>query len=227
MITRRATHGLLGMVLAAAALQFTLGSPAFCAQQTVRERAPLKVANRHIIDLHGPVAGITAKERVTSSTERIEQALAADRMPAVTMEEIPEGVRVLLGGKNAFLVAHIDANSEAGETPRLVAMVAMKRLEQAIVERREQETPLYLAKAAGISAVATLFYALLFWLLRLAHRWASARVAAAAAAHSASGAAARCARRKARASALPRRTPCGARPAPPSARCGRSTPTAR
>ena len=51
-------------------------------QEVVRQGLPLKVANRTIIVLRGPVLGYTAEERVKSSQERIEKALAAEPYPA-------------------------------------------------------------------------------------------------------------------------------------------------
>jgi len=102
----------------------------------------------------------------------------------VTVEEVPEGTRVRLGGRHVFIVTKLDIDAEAGETPTIMAQYTMKRLEQAIRERREQETPRYLATAAGFCALATLLYGLLLWLIRRVNRWLAGRLAASAAVHS-------------------------------------------
>lgn len=154
------------------------------AQQVAREGVPVKVANRTIIILRGPIAGYTAKERAASTMERIEAALAAEHTPAVKIEDIEGGTRVLLGGKHAFLVTKVDIDEQAGETTQIVARETVKRLEQAIVERREQETPHYLAMAAAFSAAATLLYAVLLWVLFRLNRWIGQRLSVAAETHS-------------------------------------------
>jgi len=171
---------LLGLALAGAA---AAGSEA-AAQQTTREGAPLIVANRTIIVLRGPIAGYSARERVAGTTERIEQALAGEKFPAVSTEDTPEGTRVQLGGKHAFLVTRIDIDEQAGETTQLIAREAAKRLERSIQERREQETPRFLAAAAGFAALATLVYAAVLRLIILVNRWIARRLSQAAAAHS-------------------------------------------
>jgi small-conductance mechanosensitive channel len=152
----------------------------------VRQGAPVKVSNRTIIVLRGPIAGYTAEERVRSTTERIESALDAEAFPQITLEDVPEygATRVLLGGKHVFLVTKIDIDERAGETTPVVAREAAKRLEAAIIERRQQETPPYLATHAAFAALATLSYAFVLWLVYRLNGWAGRRLSAAAAAQS-------------------------------------------
>ena len=83
------------------------------AQQVVREGLPVKVANRQIIVLYGPIAGHSARDRVTGTVARIEQALAREQFPPVSIADAPEGARVLLGGAHAFLVTKIDVDEQA------------------------------------------------------------------------------------------------------------------
>ncbi|MEO8442213.1 MAG: mechanosensitive ion channel family protein [Betaproteobacteria bacterium] len=147
----------------------------------MRESAPVKVANRTIIILHGPVLGYSAKERAAASMERIERAMRAENIPPISLEDMESGTRVLMGGNRMFTVLKIDANEDAGETPRLMAEETVKRLETAIHERREQRTPRYLARAAGLGAGATLVYGLMFWLLARGNRWIRGRLSPAVA----------------------------------------------
>ncbi|MCC7486632.1 MAG: mechanosensitive ion channel family protein [Burkholderiales bacterium] len=145
-----------------------------------RESLPLKVANRTIIRLRGPIAGYTARERVTSALARIEAALAGEHLPAVSVGDHEYGTRVLVGGKHAFVVTRLDVDPQAGETTRIVAQEAAKRLERALAERREQETPRYLAVHLAYAVAATLLYALIAFALIRVNRWAGARFAGAA-----------------------------------------------
>ena len=176
----RAARLALGATLVAAPWWAMLAG----AQVPVPESMPVKVANRTIIVLRGPIAGYHASERVAGTLERIERALDAERFPAVSTEETPEGTPVLLGGKPAFLVTRIDINSEVGETTAVVAREAAKRLHDAILERREQESPSYVATALALALAATLTLGLLVWLLARLYRWAALHMAAAAAAQS-------------------------------------------
>jgi len=151
------------------------------ADAVVRDGLPLKVANRKIIILRGPIAGYSAKERVESAVERIERALAEERDPAVTTEENADGTRVMLGGKPAFLVTKVDIDEQIGETTQNVAREAGKRLQYAIGQQREHETPRYLAMAATFSTVSTVLYALVLWLIWRVNGWVGGRLAASAA----------------------------------------------
>ena len=142
------------------------------------------VANRQIIILRGPIAGYTARERAMGSMERIERVLAADGNAKVTTEDVPQGTQVVLGGRLAFLVTPIDIDAHAGETTQLIAQAAAQRLELAIGERREQQTPSYLAWSAAFAAAATLLYGALLWLTFRVNGWVGKRLSASAATHS-------------------------------------------
>ena len=141
------------------------------------------VANRQIIILRGPIAGYSARERSIGAMERIEQALAGDGNPKVTIEDAPEGTRVLLGNAFAFMVTPIDIDAQAGETTRLIAQAAVLRLETAIGERREQQTPTYLAWSATFAVAATLLYGGILWLIFRVNGWIGRRLSASAATH--------------------------------------------
>ena len=187
LVTRRLSlrsGWLVALALAAVLGLVTPPGPEARAQQVTREGVPVKVANRQIIVLYGPIAGYSARERATGTMERIEQALAREQFPLVSTADTPDGTRVLLGGTNAFLVTGIDVDQQAGETTQLMAREAAKRLERAIAERREQETPRFLAVAAGFATLATLVYAIVIRLVFLLNRWIGRRLSQTAAAHS-------------------------------------------
>ena len=172
----------------AAAFLFSLSFNALAAEpELARQSATVKVANRTIIVLRGPIAGHTAEERAKATMERIELILASTPNPKITFKDEEAEVkatRVLLGGHHAFLVTFIDIDKESGVTTQFAAKEAGKRLEAAIRELREQQEPRYLAKAAALAAVATLVYGAILWLLFRGNRWIGRRLSAAAAAHS-------------------------------------------
>lgn len=149
-----------------------------------RQSAPVKVANRKIIDLRGPIAGYSAEERAAAATERIARVLGENPNPQVSTEPAEQGIatRVLIGGSHAFLVTPVDIDPQAGETTELVAREAAKRLDQAAVDWRETRTPRRLAISLGIAALATLAYVLALSVVHRANRWAAQRLSNAAAA---------------------------------------------
>jgi small-conductance mechanosensitive channel len=150
------------------------------AQVAERQRAPVVIANRVVIDLYGPLAGYTAKERARGAIERIEAALDADPNAEVSFGEYEEGTRVRVGGRQAFIVTAIDIDAQAGETTMLVAREVAKRLERAIAERREQRSPRYLLVAAAKALAATLVFGLFMWGLVRGSGWLGHQFAEAA-----------------------------------------------
>lgn len=177
---KKLAQGVVVLLLATAPLFAWSADDVVSSHPALREGLPLKIANRTIIILRGPIAGYTALDRVTGSSKRIEEILAAQQFPAATTQHHEDGTLVLLGGKHAFLVTKIDIDNEAGETTANVAREAARRLEHAVLERREQETPRYIAFAVGHSAVATLLFSLLLWLIVRSNRWISGRLSLAA-----------------------------------------------
>ena len=113
-------------------LPIVLAPLAAAAQEVQRQRAPVVIANRTIIELRGPIAGYSAEERAKASTARIEAALEAEPKGEVSFGDHEGGTRVRVAGRHAFLVTKIDIDEAAGETQQLVAAEAAKRLRAAI-----------------------------------------------------------------------------------------------
>jgi len=150
---------------------------------TVRERAPVVIANRTVISLAGPIAGYSAHERAAASIERIERVLDNDKKAPVTTQPSPDGTQVMVGGKPAFLVTGADIDAQIGETTENVAREAAKRLESAIAEYAEQRTPRYILAAAGWIALATLLVAGLLRLIFFVDHRLGQRLSQLSAAH--------------------------------------------
>ena len=168
------------------ALGLTVAPPDALAQaaEQARESTPVKLANRSVIVLRGPIAGYSSSERARAATGRIEDVLKTNPAPAITLEDTEGGkaTAVLLAGKLVFMVTPVDIDASSGETTRIVAREAARRLERAIAEHREQSGPRYLAVAAAAAVGATLLYAAILWLLYHGNRWIGGRLSAAAAA---------------------------------------------
>ncbi len=182
----RAAGGARALAIATAFLSLLSFNTPAAEPETARQSAAVKVANRTIVVLRGPIGGHTAEERAKGTMERIARILASAPYPEITFADVEEvkATRVLLGGNHAFLVTQIDIDKETGETTQYAAREAGKRLEAAIRELREQQEPRYLLIATLLAAVATLIYGAILWLLYRGNRWIGGRLSAAAAAHS-------------------------------------------
>lgn len=146
------------------------------AAETTREGLPLRVSNRFIIELKGPVAGYSAAQRVEGAAHRIEQAIQGTRKPKLTLNETPHGTLVLINGKPVFTVTRADIDENIGETTRVVAEHAVLRLDKALFEHLEQRSERYLLRAAGKAAAATLLFATLMFALSRTTRWVRMRL---------------------------------------------------
>jgi hypothetical protein len=125
---------------------FAADVPARTVQQTTRERRAGRCRET------GRSSSCAADRRLLGTRARdrcdggIEQALSADANPKVATEEIPQGTRVSARATCLrFSSRRSTSTSQAGETTQLIAQAAAQRLEMAIGERREQQTPSYLA----------------------------------------------------------------------------------
>lgn len=129
------------------------------AEAPTREGAPLRVTNRFILELQGPVAGYSARERVDEASLRIDSALGNSKQPPkLSLLDTEYGTRILVNDQPVFLVTNADVDRQIGETPHLVAEHALIRLRRAIAERITQSTRGYFMRAALKSAAATLAY---------------------------------------------------------------------
>ncbi|HKA45547.1 MAG TPA: mechanosensitive ion channel domain-containing protein, partial [Burkholderiales bacterium] len=176
-LAKRWIAAAMASVVVAVAAQATAAEP----ETVKRDGMPVKIANRTIIVLRGPISGYTARERATNSTERIQAALATGEPVNVTTEAHEYGTRVLVNGQHAFIVTRIDIDEQAGETTQNVANEAAKRLQSAITEFREQRTPRYLATHLGYAAAATLLYGAVLWLIYWLNGWSGRRLSQTAA----------------------------------------------
>src|SRR5262245_39110402 len=77
-------RGLCALAIAFAFLMATAVRAGAAEPEAVRQVAPLKFANRTIIELKGPLAGHTAESRVRETRERIDKALEAEPYAQIT-----------------------------------------------------------------------------------------------------------------------------------------------
>jgi small-conductance mechanosensitive channel len=176
------TRVLAALLCVAPLAAWAANAPGEAPSPHVLQSSPVKIANRHVIDLRGPIAGYSAEDRAKATVERIEKILESGADRTITLKDAEEGnaTQALLGGSLAFQVIGVDVNSQAGETTQNVAREAARRLETAVREWGEQRTPRYLAIASASAAGVTIVFAALLWLIFRGNRWLGARLSASA-----------------------------------------------
>jgi small-conductance mechanosensitive channel len=145
------------------------------AQRSGGEPALLKIANRQIILMRASVSGTEPPERVEASTDRIHQLVDKGGPLRVTTRAVPGAIAVLIDGRTALRVWPDDIDRDAGETDIEVAAAAAANLQRALDEIREGQDARTLLPAVGVSLLATILLAGLFWLMLRCYRWLSRR----------------------------------------------------
>lgn len=174
---------LLAVALAALAAPALGADPAHAPAET-RTGEELRIANRPIITLYGPISGYSAHDRVDTGRKRIHDVLDNAAHPVVTTTAVPDGTLVSIAGSPAFLVMGIDVHPEVGETTQNVAREAAARLDLAIADYREQRTPQFVVDATLRVTLATLIFLLALHALQRLNRAAGRWLAEVAARHS-------------------------------------------
>ena len=142
--------------------------------------ADVMVENRKIATLRGLLFQNPPQERARVANERIEAAIDRGRDLAVTVRAEGDGRLFMIGGRGMFGLMPADLDEGAGETLEQAVPVVSARLEQAILERREQRSLPDLLKALASSAAATLGLVLLLFALERLRRWGARKAAEAA-----------------------------------------------
>ena len=138
--------------------------------------ARLEIGARTVFVFRAAMSGYSPQERADGARKRIARALAQGGPQRAGTQAIPEGVQVLLDGHLLFLVTPGDINALAGDTLTEAAADSAALLATALSERRDQDSPRYLAMAGGLCIAATFAYVVVLRGLRIVQR--RARVAA-------------------------------------------------
>ena len=132
------------------------------------DEVTLTVFNRPVVVFRSVFLGTSPKARADRARFSINQALAKGGALVVSVKGNPEGQLVMIDDQMAFVVTAADADPLRQEDAKSAAGKAARQLEQIIAETRESRDLRSMLKALGISAIATLVFALLVWgVLRL------------------------------------------------------------
>ncbi|MDQ5880935.1 MAG: hypothetical protein QG616_765 [Pseudomonadota bacterium] len=133
--------------------------------------ATLKVLNRKIFEFHATFLGVPPVERAARARTNIEALLREGGASTVSVTSVDQGRLVTIDGRMVFLVAPGDVDPLGQQTIDEVAALAAKRLQQVVSETSEGRTLEAFARALIASAIATLVFAAVLWVLARGHRW--------------------------------------------------------
>ena len=133
--------------------------------------ATLKVLNRKIFEFHATFLGVPPIERAARARTNIEALLLEGGASTVSVTSVDQGRLVEIDGRMVFLVAPGDVDPLGRQTIDEVAAQAAKRLQQVVSETSEGRTLEAFARALIASAIATLVFASVLWMLARGHRW--------------------------------------------------------
>ncbi|WP_426319265.1 mechanosensitive ion channel family protein [Pseudoduganella sp. R-43] len=140
--------------------------------------ARLTVGNRTVFVFRAMLSGYPPYDRAEAAEKRLERALAQGGPQQAGTRSIAEGTQVLLDGSLLFLVSPGDVNALAGDTTELLAHESAAQLNKALLERREQRSPAYIAQALALCALASCALALFLWVLAALRRQGRRRLEA-------------------------------------------------
>ena len=159
------------------AIVASLALVAFAAEEKgLAERytpATLTVFNRPIFTFRHALLGVPPAERAVVARERIYSLLERGGRDVVTVDDFQQGKIVKLDGQGAFIVAREDVRNE--DNLDAAAQDAASALTRAIAETRESRDSRLMLRAAIHSAIATVVYVIIVWLLLRFGRWVTFR----------------------------------------------------
>ncbi|MBK8524330.1 MAG: mechanosensitive ion channel family protein [Betaproteobacteria bacterium] len=133
--------------------------------------ATLKVLNRKIFEFHATFLGVPPIERAARARTNIEALLLEGGASTVSVTSVDQGRLVEIDGRMVFLVAPGDVDPLGRQTIDEVAAQAAKRLQQVVSETSEGRTLEAFVRALIASAIATVVFAAVLWVLARGHRW--------------------------------------------------------
>lgn len=141
-------------------------------EPTVHE-APLVIFNRTVFVFRATLMGTAPAARASRARASLEEVLREAKNLEVSVKDNPEGQLMIVGETLVFAVAAGDVAPQSRETREETANRAAEQLRLVIAETREARNLDAMLKAAIVSTVATLVFALLLWGLARLRRWGS------------------------------------------------------
>ena len=138
--------------------------------------AHLVLGDRQVMTFRGTLFGYPPSERADAARQRALRAYDRNPGARLRVRVTEDGAQVIADRSVLFHVVADDVNSLAGETPESRAEEAVAQLALVLRERQARSDPKALAKAIGLTVLATALWLLLLRLLRWADLHAGRRL---------------------------------------------------
>ena len=162
---------LVVMLVALGTAPAALADGSSASGSTSTPAAVLLVFNRDLATLRGTYFGFTPAERAKQSAQRIADALAKGGPGVVGATLTGEGLTFTVDGHYAFRMGEADLDAEDGRTYEQARATVSGRLQDAIAASRSSWRIDAIVRAAAMSALGTLAFVLVVWLLGRARAW--------------------------------------------------------
>lgn len=142
---------------------------------TSSTEVPLIIFNRTIFVFRAEFLGASATTRAHRAQSNLAEAMQQGGELGVQIKDDPGGKLIMLGGSAAFVVTPGDVDPLARQSLDELSLQVVNRLDRVIAETREARSLEAIAKALGMSAIATLVYLALLWGISRLHSWLTER----------------------------------------------------
>ena len=127
--------------------------------------APLVYTNRQIVTLRAGILGRSPSTRASGIVNLLDGIVHGPPAGRVTTQPYAQGVLLRVDGHPVLVIFDADLDKLAGERLDVQAASAAERLQLAINEAVELQTPSILVKSALLVLIATIVYFVVIWLL--------------------------------------------------------------
>jgi small-conductance mechanosensitive channel len=144
---------------------------------SAEQPAPLVFANRLIIELRATVLSRTPPIRANAIADQLSRVVEKTPGARATAETYNQAILLRVGEQPVFVIYQADVDPLQGESLQAKADEAVARLQVALDEAVELQTPARLARALAVALGFTIFYVGVLWLILWTDRRASSRLA--------------------------------------------------
>ncbi len=125
----------------------------------------LTYQNREIVTLRGMLAGVTPEQRVSASSERLNDLTDVALRGEIKIVPVSEGFFILIGTSPITAIFPQDVDTASGKNLRQVTEEAAANLRAALLAHQEQRKVPVILRGIGLSLLGTLVFVVLVVLL--------------------------------------------------------------
>lgn len=159
--------------ISVASAQITVGA---AEPEKPKSEASVSVLNREIATFRSEMLGSSPELRADRAEQRINEQLALNPEPVLSIESNPVGMIFLLDNVMVFALTAADADALSQQTLDQAVATTQQKLVKVIAENAETRNADFLLRAAGNTLLATLILVGIIWLLYRLRRLIAAKL---------------------------------------------------